>query len=210
MIQSLEQQALEERMASVEITRDIEAKELRRLGRLEKSGRVAARMFAIANALDGMSRETSAKLAGMDRQALRDWVHRFNAEGIEGLHDRPRSGRRCRINEEDKKKFCQVVEAGPDPKKDKLTRWRQVDLRDWLAAECGTNYHKRTVGKLLKRFGYSHVSTRAVHPQNDPALLEDFKKTSSPKSKPRSPSMPKTKRLNSGFRTKRGSVKKAP
>jgi transposase len=197
-------------MASVEITRDIEARELRRLGRLEKSGRVAARMFAIANALDGMSRETSAKLAGMDRQALRDWVHRFNAEGVEGLRDRPRSGRQCRINEEDKKKFCQVVEAGPDPKKDKLTRWRQVDLRDWLSRECGTNYHKRSVGKLLKRFGYSHISARAVHPQNDPVLLEDFKKTLAPKLKRRSPSTPKTKNSNSGSKTKRGSAKKAP
>lgn len=197
-------------MASIEITRDIEAKELRRLGRLEKSGRVAARMFAIANALDGMSRETAAKLAGMDRQILRDWVHRFNAEGIEGLRDRPRSGRRCRIDEDDKKKFCEVVEAGPDPKKDKLTRWRQVDLRDWLSKECGTNYHKRTVGKLLKRFGYSHVSTRAVHPQNDPALLEDFKKTLPPKSKPRSPAASKVKKLNSGSRMKHGSAKKAP
>jgi len=197
-------------MASVEITRNIEAKELRRLGRLEKSGRVAARMFAIANALDGMSRETSAKLAGMDRQALRDWVHRFNAEGIEGLHDRPRSGRRSRITEDDRKKFCEVVEAGPDPKKDKLTRWRQVDLRDWLSKECGTSYHKRTVGKLLKRFGYSHISTRAVHPQNDPALLDDFKKSSSPTSRPRSLSAPKTKNLNSGSKTKRGLAKKAP
>ncbi len=197
-------------MARVEITRGIEAKELRRMGRLEKSGRVAARKFAIANALDGMSRETSAQLAGMDRQVLRDWVHRFNAEGVEGLRDRPRSGRRCRITEEDKKKFCQVVEAGPDPKKDKLTRWRQIDLRDWLKAECGTNYHKRTVGKLLKRFGYSHISTRAVHPQNDPALLEDFKKSSSPTSKPHSPTALKTKKLSSGSKTKRGSVKKAP
>ena len=197
-------------MASVEITRGIEAQELRRLGRLEKSGRVAARMFAIAHALDGMSRETSARLAGMDRQALRDWVHRFNAEGVEGLRDRPRSGRRCRITEDDKKKFCEVVEAGPDPKKDQLTRWRQVDLRDWLSKECGTNYHKRTVGKLLKRFGYSHISTRAVHPQNDPALLEDFKKTSSPTSTPRSHTTPKVKILTSGFKTKPGLANKEP
>jgi transposase len=197
-------------MESVEITRKIEAKELRRLGRLEKSGRVAARMFAIANALDGMSRETSAKLAGMDRQALRDWVHRFNAEGIEGLRDRQRSGRRSKITENDKKKFCKVVEAGPDPKKDKVTRWRQVDLRDWLSKECGATYHKRTVGKLLKRFGYSHMSTRAIHPQNDPVLLEDFKKTSLPKSKPHSLLVPKAKSSNSGSRTKLGSARKAP
>jgi hypothetical protein len=45
------------------------------------------------NALDGMSRERAAHQAGMDRQTLRDWVIRFNAAGIDGLRDRPRSGR---------------------------------------------------------------------------------------------------------------------
>ena len=84
-------------MASIAITRTISAKELRRQARGEKSGRVAARMFAIANVLSGMSREMAAKTAGMERQTLRDWVHRFNAEGVEGLRDRPRSGRRWKI-----------------------------------------------------------------------------------------------------------------
>jgi hypothetical protein len=38
-------------------------------------------MLAIANALEGMSRADAARLAGMERQALRDAVVRYNAEG---------------------------------------------------------------------------------------------------------------------------------
>jgi hypothetical protein len=72
---------------------DIPAAELRRLARLEADGRVACRLLALANALDGMSRAQAAEQAGMDRQTLRDWVVRFNAAGVEGLCDRPRSGR---------------------------------------------------------------------------------------------------------------------
>src|SRR3954447_23459229 len=65
----------------------------------ERDGRVSARLLALANALDGMSRDEAARAAGMDRQTLRDWVHRYNAEGVEGLRDRPRPGRPCALDE---------------------------------------------------------------------------------------------------------------
>ena len=66
---------------------DISAKELRRRVRRETNGRVASRLLALANALDGMDRGEAARRAGMDRQTLRDWVIRFDEQGIEGLRD---------------------------------------------------------------------------------------------------------------------------
>ena len=71
--------------AALSIRGDMPAEELRRLARLERDGRVACRLLALGNALDGMSRERAARQAGMDRQTLRDWVIRFNAAGIDGL-----------------------------------------------------------------------------------------------------------------------------
>jgi hypothetical protein len=50
------------------------AAELRRLARREKDRAAAARMQAIAGALEGMTRAEAARPAGMDRQALRDAV----------------------------------------------------------------------------------------------------------------------------------------
>ena len=55
------------------------------------------RLLALASILDGACRDEAARNAGMDRQTLRDWVHRYNAEGVEGLLDRPRSGRELRF-----------------------------------------------------------------------------------------------------------------
>ena len=49
----------------------MEAAELRRLARRERDGRVAARLIALANVLDGMIRAAAARSAGMDRQRLR-------------------------------------------------------------------------------------------------------------------------------------------
>jgi len=196
-------------MIAIPLIRHIEPKELRRLGRLEVSGRVASRMFAIANALEGMDRTEAATHAGMERQSLRDWVHRFNAEGVEGLRDRPHKGRPRRMHAGIEKEFCKRVDIGPDADMDKLVRWRRVDLQDWLKTEHAINYHERSIGKILKRLGYSHVSVRPVHPENDPEALEDFKKTLQRPYATRFLNTQKTKRLNSGFRMRPVSGKKA-
>ena len=73
--------------------------ELRRLARRERDGRVSARLLALANALEGLPREEAARLAGMTGQTLGDWVHRYNAEGVAGLRDRPRAGRPCGLDD---------------------------------------------------------------------------------------------------------------
>src|SRR3954467_11013560 len=86
-------------MVAVAIAKERTPAELRALARRERDGRVSARLLALANALDGMSREEAARAAGMDRQTLRDWVHRYNAEGVAGLRDRPRPGRPCALDE---------------------------------------------------------------------------------------------------------------
>src|SRR3954451_22744861 len=73
------------------------AVELRREAARCRDARAARRMLALALVLEGASREEAARAAGMDRQTLRDWVHRYNAEGLPGLHDRHRSGRKPRL-----------------------------------------------------------------------------------------------------------------
>jgi hypothetical protein len=86
-------------MPALKIRDDISPAELRRHARRENNGRVSARLIALANALDGMDRASAARLAGMDRQTLRDWVHRYNGEGIAGLCDRPKPGRTPKLTE---------------------------------------------------------------------------------------------------------------
>ena len=86
--------------APLPIRTDRDAAELRRLARRERDGRVSARLLALANALEGTPREEAARLAGMTGQTLGDWVHRYNAEGVEGLRERPRPGRPCALVEE--------------------------------------------------------------------------------------------------------------
>jgi transposase len=82
----------------------------------------------LANVLDGMRRADAAGRAGMDRQTLRDWVIRFNAEGIEGLCDRPRSGRPSWLDDGQLAAFKAFMLRGPDPERDGVSSWRAKDL----------------------------------------------------------------------------------
>src|SRR5262245_53168304 len=79
-----------------------------------------------------MDRASAARLAGMDRQTLRDWVHRYNAERIAGLCNRPAPGRKPKLTEGQMAALKAVVLAGPDPMVDRVTRWRIVDLCRWV------------------------------------------------------------------------------
>jgi hypothetical protein len=89
-------------VAALEIRKDRTPTVLRKLAKAEADTRVARRILAIANALDGMSREKAARPAGMDRQTLRDWVLRYNEHGIDGpptagaMVGRPRSTRKSK------------------------------------------------------------------------------------------------------------------
>src|SRR5690242_21304209 len=97
--------------------RELGAGELRREAARCPDARAARRMLALALVLEGGSRETAARAAGMDRQSLRDWVHRYNAEGLAGLRGRRRPGRRPRLTAEEAE-LAAAVERGPDPDRD--------------------------------------------------------------------------------------------
>jgi putative transposase len=195
---------------TVGITRhELGAGELRREARRCRDAAASRRMLALALVLEGSSREEAARHAGMDRQTLRDWVHRYNAEGLAGLRDRPRPGRRPRLTPEQGAELAAAVERGPDPDRDGVVRWRRVDLRALIEARFGVRLHERSVGKVLRRLGFARLSVRPEHPKADQAAQEAFKKASPRWSRRRCPSTRAASRSRSGSRTRPASASKA-
>lgn len=148
---------------------------LRQASGCAKSARAARRILALALVLEGTARTAAARLCGMDRQTLRDRVHRCNAEGLAG----PENGKptRCppKRTQEQGRALVALVEAGPQAGTDKVVRWRRVDLRDKLKEGFGIGVHERNVGKHLIKLGYRRLSVRPHHPGADPeaqAILE--------------------------------------
>lgn len=156
---------------------DYSAAELRRFAKSSGDSKQSRRLLSLAAVLDGMSREDAARVGGMDRQTLRDWVHRFNEAGPDGLKDACNGGPQPRLSPAQKAELAGIVETGPDPVVDGVVRWRRVDLQKLIKARFGVDYHERYVGTLLKELGFSHISARPRHPGQDGEIVEAYKKT---------------------------------
>jgi transposase len=164
--------------SAVKLREDYSAEALRALARRSKDVNQSRRLLSLAGVRDGMDRGSAAKIGGMDRQTLRDWVHRFNAAGPEGLIDNWTEGPKPRLSVKQLAEFSAIVETGPDREKDGVVRWRRVDLKRVIAEKFGIEFHERYVGKLLKKLGFSHMSARPRHPGQDERIVAAFKKTS--------------------------------
>lgn len=166
---------------AITITRmDYSASDLRRLMSKEKDGAVVRRLLALALILEGKTRTEAAEQSGMERQTLRDWVHRYNAEGVAGLSSRVGPGPTPLLTEAQMAALKELVVKGPDPETDKVVRWRCIDLRDKIEQRFSVTVHKRTVAKWLGLLELTRLQPRPFHPRKDAEAQEAFKKTSRP------------------------------
>jgi transposase len=166
-------------MAGISITRrELTAAQLRAAAAKASDARAARRMLAIALVAEGVDRKTAAETCGMDRQTLRDWVHRYNAEGLSGLTNRKSPGRQPWLTPAQKAELAVLVEQGPDPERDGVVRWRRQDLKRRIEEMFGVVMQERTVGAQLAELGFVRLTVRPRHPKADEAAQAAFKKTS--------------------------------
>jgi transposase len=164
---------------AVKISRmDHEPAELRELAVGSRDAAQSRRLLAIAMVLDGSSREDAARQTGMDRQTLRDWVHRYNEAGADGLISRAAPGRQPKLSKAQMNELRELVIAGPEPATHHVVRWRCVDLRAEVARRFKVTVDERTIGKWLSKMRLTRLQPRPYHPKKDHAAEAAFKKTS--------------------------------
>ena len=165
--------------SAVRVTRDdFTAAGLRMASGKCMDGAQVRRLLALALVLEGRPRTEAARLSGMDRQTLNDWVHRFNAEGIAGLKSRKSPGRAPLLTKTQKAELRELVIRGPDPAVHKVVRWRCADLRAEVARRWSVEVHESTIGAWLGELGLTRLQPRPVHPKKDAEAETAFKKTS--------------------------------
>lgn len=150
-------------------------KELLAVSRSEPNKRLAQRIQVIAWAQKGMSCPEIVRISGYSRRSIQAWVAVYNADGINGLRDKPRSGRTPLLTREKYEQLCQRIDAGAVSGRANLGG---NDIRRILKEEFGVLYTLDGVYKLLHRLGYSYLMPRPQHEKADVALQEAFKKTS--------------------------------
>jgi transposase len=165
---------------AVPLRRDFTAEVLRRLAKHTKDVAQARRLLAIAAVLDGASRAEAARIGGMDRQTLRDWVIRFNEQGPDGLINLASPGAPAKLDGRHRAFLTRIVEEGPIPAVHGVVRWRACDLIALLYEEFGLSVSDDTVYRALRDLGFAHLSARPRAYRQDREAMEAFKKSSLP------------------------------
>ena len=162
-----------------EITRtDLSTAALRALAGKTDDGAVVRRLLAIALVLEGRCRTEAASLSGMTRQTLRDWVHRYNADGVDGLRSRTGPGRPPFLTDAQMEELREMVLKGPDPERNIVIRWRCADLCEEVAGRWSVTVCEQTMGRWLRRLDMTRLQPRPHHPKKDLEAEAAFKKTS--------------------------------
>jgi transposase len=163
-------------MSAIALRQDYDAAQLRALARASRDARQVRRLLALAAVYEGLARGAAAAVGGMDRQILRDWALRFNAEGPEGLIDRKAPGAKPKLTPEQLATVVRLVEDGPIPAIHGVVRWRLVDLAGWIYDEYGVSLDPSSLGRILKGLGYARLSARPKHHAQNPHALVAFKR----------------------------------
>ncbi len=163
---------------AIGLRRDFTGDDLRRLARESRDAAQVRRLLSLAVILEGGTRTDAARVGGVGLQIVRDWVLRFNAEGPAGLIDRKAPGKAPTLTTEQRAALAGVVEAGPEPWRDGVVRWRLIDLVQWLWEEFRVSVSEATVGRELRALGFRKLSARPRHYAQDPEAAEAFKKVS--------------------------------
>ena len=114
----------------------------------------------------------------MDRQTLRDWVHRYNTEGVSGLLSIRSGGHPASLTATQMAELKELTVNGPDPETDNVVRWRCVDLREEVARRFTVTVTPRTIARWLRGLELTRLQPRPFHPKKDATAQEDFKKNS--------------------------------
>ena len=161
---------------ALRIETDLTIQDIRSLIRRQTDGRVRQRLTGMLHLCYGKTVPKAAQAIGMSEAKLRNWVHRFNAAGIDGLYDQPRSGRPAQLSEEQKRSFKKRIEAGPTAA-DEVVRFRWQEFQKILANEYGVIYTTpQGVLDVVHSLGISWITPRQIHPKSSEEKRDEFKK----------------------------------
>ena len=159
---------------------DFDAWSLRTAARGSRNAAPARRLLSLAAVCDGGTRTEAARIGGVTRQIVRNWVMRFNADGPAGLIDRKAPGQPSRLNDEHRAALAALIESGPIPAVHGVVRWRIVDLCQWVWDEFQVSIARQTLSRELRAMDYRKQLARPRHHAQARGAIETFKKVSLP------------------------------
>lgn len=140
----------------------------------ETNGRMRVRLMALSQIKDGTNNTQTARNLHISRRIVNDWVKRFYEQGLDGLKEKPRSGRPCNLNEQQLSQLSQYIHDNSI--KPKGGRLKAQTLVAYITQEFKVDYSIDNIYRLLHQLGFSWITSRSRHPKQSDEVQEAFKK----------------------------------
>ncbi|WP_158970245.1 IS630 family transposase [Paraglaciecola sp. L3A3] len=140
----------------------------------EKNARMRVRLMALSHIQQGVNRTQAARYLHVSRRMVNEWVKRFNQDGLDGLKEKPRSGRPCALSAEQLQTLKIYIESHaikPDG-----GRLKGTLIIDYVKQEFDITYGLTNIYRLLHQLGFSWITSRSKHPKQSQEAQDEFKK----------------------------------
>lgn len=144
------------------------------LARKQTSLQMKMRLLALVHFQEGYSRTQIAQFLKVSRTSVNKWVTTYLNEGIEGLKEKPRTGRPAFLTVKQKAQLAEFIKN--KALSDDGGRLIATDIHAYIEREFNKTYHTDSIYYLLKKMGFSWITSRSRHPKQCKKAQEDFKK----------------------------------
>ena len=138
------------------------------------------RLHAVYQIANGKDARELQELYSTCHKSICNWVHRYNAEGVEGLKDRPRSGRPPFLSDSQKSELERVIQSNPSDYGYHTATWTGALIIDFVKKRFGVEYKRAQIYNILHSMDFSFQRGRGYFPEAKERTerLETIKKTS--------------------------------
>lgn len=165
-----------------------ESKQLLALSRKEPNARKRIRLLAVSLFFEGENRTNIAKRLNTARGSVNKWVSNYLNNGVAGLNNKPIKGRPAKLTSQQLDTLSHYVKQSA--RSSEGGRLMGEDIAQYIDDQFNVRYHTDHIYKLLKKLGFSWITSRSKHPKQSKESQEAFKKVPSGNdpSHPRTPS----------------------
>jgi len=158
------------------VIRGYTPEQIRALFNREEKYTIGIRLYAVYQVSLGQSSRKLESLYNTSFKQITNWVHRFEEGGIERLKNRPKSGRRSRLSNEQLEELRGVLmNSIPEDYGYNTATWTGPILREYIAKRYGVKYQRAQIYNVLKKLGFSYQKGKAKYPEANEQARKEFK-----------------------------------
>jgi transposase len=158
------------------------AEEIFSMLRKDEKYMIGVRLYAVYQIARGSVSRDLEKIYNVSFKSVCNWVNEFNKYGIEGLKDKPKSGRKPQLSNETKETIKTIIlNEEPVQYNYNTSIWTGPILIDLIEKKFGIKYKKAQIYNIMKSMGLSHKKGKGEYPEANPErrsiFIDELKKT---------------------------------